>query len=403
MDNPNFGRFYLERIFQLPGHEEIVENTSFQNLSMMDRKLCKYFAFGSRNIRIKDLIRFFNLSMDNLKYYFWFRGIKKCQTFNYTIEEIEEFKDYLNWIHVLMYYKKLNNNFISKYQEQIINFLNKEIGFSELCLDKAIYYFMIQNQYLSLKMKMKIIDTSDDKFDKEFDNQLKIGIGKKISECNQFLFTSSYDAFYFVETMNQEMARVAIFDPGDFCIKLLPDRNIYFPYYDDISKLHEDKIIRKFFSPSPHFNRYFCKKILYKYYREVLSFVDTYINEVENRSVEDGWTPKIIEPVRGNFRMLSNHRTSLTYSNQYILDDYGIDDVCHDTDAVRKSFGIDHVRDKFLCNFSSGRDKFLERTILKFVSANRIQRWWKKIYFNPNHPVGKKVMERLWEEIKDLI
>ena len=40
--------------------------------------------------------------------------------------------------------------------------------------------------------------------------------------------------------------------------------------------------------------------------------------------------------------------------------------------------------------------------ILKHVSAKKIQKWWKKIYFDPNHSVGKKVMERLWEESKDL-
>ena len=406
MDNPNFGRFYFERVFQLPDFHVIEEDPEIE-ISTMDKKICNYVAFGSRNIRIKDLINFFGVSLKNIKYYFWFRGIKKYQTFDYTEEEIEEFKDYLNWVHVLMYYKKVNTSFTTKYRYQIISFLTNELHFSSEYQEKAISYFLIQNKYLSINLKINIM--VNNLFDEKFLDEFGQGVIKMVSESNQFLYTSDMNAFYYVETMNQEMAKSAVFEPGEFCIKMSPSRNIYLPYRNNIPEslknyknLSKEKI--EFLFPTSCYNRFTGYETSFFGDSARLSY-SMYINDFENRSVSDGRTPLYIPNTIHTFRSLERFRSSLTYSRQYILDNFGVDDLLnkHKYCPGLGSFGHNHMRDKFLCNFSSGRDKFLERIILKFVSANRIQRWWKKIYFNPNHSVGAKVMERVWEESKDLI
>jgi len=403
MDNPNFGREYLEKSYLF--HYSDMTNAT---------RICIYSFFGSKNLRISDFKKT-RITIEELKYFFFFYHIKNFQSFNYLEEEIEEYKDYLNWVHILIYYKKINNYFLKKYRKEIVRYLTTDFSFSCKNQNLAICYFLVQNENLSDKLKIKILENNV--FNQKFIEELFQGIDKILAKGNRFL--REMGSILSVGTIGHFWIS---YNVGGFFMKLNPVTNLSLnnEFLIELLSKKNKKIINNLkglfslgrgISNSRNivYNNRFVEYKRRKEFQYVASIRnrndEKYIKLLKNRSIEDGKIKKIVTrndfSETGGYFHIHNDIPSFHYPNQYILDDYGSSDVIRNDDELA-CFGIDPMRDKFLTNFASGRNKFIQNVILKHVSAKKIQKWWKKIYFDPNHSVGKKVMKRLWEESKDL-
>lgn len=410
MDNLHFGRPYLEKCLELPFEMSNIETPR-------DEKICRYVSFGSRNLKICNLIEHFNLPVEEVKNYFYFYSLIERREYNYTDEEIEEYKNHLNWVHLLMYYKNINNTFLEKYRKEIVKYMVNDLKFSEKNQNKAICYFLAQNSYISRKIVLKIVQTQ--KFrEKDF--------SKQFYDSKQSIFSRGYnflkffkDNHYLIILNNEAEYSFWKFYKWKFMsLAMSLSRNLNLPnkILSEILLRHTNfskKITKNCFDPYDKWhifrNRNFRIDIedpdsIYdfgvftgrQYYADFYEYrpIDhKYFTErvITNRRIDDWHRP-----------ITDNVPESRFTRRQFVVDDYGVNDIVHDKEAL-KCVGIDTYRDKFICNFASGRDVYLEKLFLNYASARKIQKWWKKIYYNPSHPVGKKVMERVWEESKDLL
>lgn len=408
MDNLHFGRHYLEKCFEFPFE---ITNPYISH----DVKICGYTAFGSRNLRIKDLIEHFGVNLEHVKYYFYFYLMKGKLAYNYTDEEIEEYKDNLNWTHLLMYYKKINNTFLQKYRKEIVSYMINEMAFSEKNQNKAICYFLAQNKYFNIKSKLKILETQSF-CKKDFVDEYKRG--KKLISSRGYPFLRYFKDNNYLIIVNDDLLgeNFWYYYSGrhvDMLMDLsynlaLPSKMIH-----EIMLRHTKfakKIVKKC---GKTFDKYeMFRNVNFRHdwvedYCDYDSFAGKqyYADAYEYRTVENAYFVKKIlhhRRIFGGPEEVEDYIPEIRYSERYSLDDYGIDDVFRDEEA-KDSTGYEPYRDKFICNFASGRGVYLEKLFLNYVSARKIQKWWKKIYYNPSHPVGKKVMERVWEESKDLL
>ena len=411
MDNLHFGRTYLVKCFEIPFDISNIMTTH-------DSKICRYTSFGSRNLKISDLLENFQLPLEQMKNYFYFYSIVERREYNYIDEEIEEYKNHLNWIHILMYYKKINNTFLSKYRREIVNFMIKDLKFSEDNQNKAICYFLAQNSYISRKIVLRIVQTQNFR-DKDFTKQLHDSKISIIDNGHRFL-TFFKDLDYLIIVNNEaDLSFWNFYQRKIMGVSMRLERNVNLPNemlseislrYTNFSK----KIVKNCFTPSDRWNlfrnRHFRIDIedpesIYDF--GVFAGLQYYAEVYEYRPIEHrtAFTERVITNRRIDdwHRPITDNIPECRYTRRhYVTDDYGVNDIVKDEEAL-ECIGIDTYRDKFVCNFSSGRDVFLEKLHSNYKSARKIQRWWKKIYFDPHHPVGKKVMERVWEESKDLL
>ena len=410
MDNLHFGRPYLVKCFQIPF---VISNL----MTYHDAKSCRYISFGSRNLKISDLLEHFHLPLEEIKNYFYFYSIVERREYNYTDEEIEEYKNHLNWVHLLMYYKKINNTFLNKYRKEIVKYMIKDLKFSEDNQNKAISYFLAQNSYICRKIVLKIVQTQKFK-EKDFTRQLYES--KRSIYNSGYRFLKVFKESDYLILMNNEAEHTfwGFYKRKIMGISMELERNVNLPneMLSEISLRYTNfakKIVKNCFTPNARWNlfrnRHFRMDLedpesIYDF--GVFAGLQYYAEVYEYRPIEH--STAFTERVITNRRIDSWHRPitdnipECRYTRRhYVTDDYGVNDIVKDEEAL-ECVGIDTYRDKFVCNFASGRDVFLERFFLNHMSASKIQRWWKKIYFDPNHPVGKKVMERIWEEAKDL-
>jgi hypothetical protein len=50
-------------------------------------------------------------------------------------------------------------------------------------------------------------------------------------------------------------------------------------------------------------------------------------------------------------------------------------------------------------NFTKENEKIKLQSIRTWLSAKKIQKWWFKIYYNPFHRVGQRVLEKEYNSI----
>jgi len=409
MDNLHFGRPYLEKCLEIPFHIANIRTPH-------DEKICRYISFGSRNLKISDLLEHFHLPLEEIKNYFYFYLIVERLEYNYTDEEIEEYKNHLNWVHLLMYYKKINNTFLKKYRKEIVKYMIKDLKFSEDNQNKAICYFLAQNSYICRKIVLKIVQTQ--KFrDKDFTKQF---FDSKMSIMdNGYRFLKFFEDNHYLIIVNNE-ADISFWDfyrRKIIGVSMQLEINVNLPNkmlseillrYTNFSK----KVVNNCFTPSNKWyifrNRHFRIDLedpnsIYDF--GVFTGHQRYSEVYEYRPIQHRYfTERVITNQRIDewHRPITENIPECRFTKRhFVVDDYSVNDIVDDKEAL-ECVGIDTYRDKFVCNFSSGRDVFLEKFFLNHRSAKKIQRWWKKLYFDPNHPVGKKVMERIWEESKDL-